>query len=143
MKTSARNRFSGTVTRLQEDAVSAEVELAVEGGQQLIAMITRASAVRLGLAVGKPAFALVKASSVVLVTDIQGVLLSTRNMLDGVVAELHTGAVNTEVIVRLSSGGAIAAIVTNESAAALALQQDSPVTAVFKTSSVILGVHQP
>ena len=142
MKTSARNRFFGTVTRIQEDAVSAEVELAVEGGRQLVAMVTRASAVRLGLAVGKPAFALVKASSVVLMTDMQGVLLSTRNMLDGVVADLHTGAVNTEVIVRLDNGVTIAAIVTNESAASLGLRQGSPVTAVFKTSSVILGVHQ-
>ena len=142
MKTSARNRFFGTVTRIQEDGVSAEVELAVEGGQQLIAMITRSSAVRLGLAVGKPAFALVKASSVVLMTDMQGILLSTRNMLDGVVADLHTGAVNTEVIVRLGSGVTIAAIVTNESATSLGLRQGSPVTAVFKTSSVILGVHQ-
>ena len=142
MKTSARNQFSGIVSRIQEGAVNAEVELTLDSGQQIIAMITRASVVRLGLQIGKPAFALVKASTVVLVTDIQGAVFSTRNMLDGTVAELRKGAVNSEVIIQLAEGGTVAAIVTNESATSLGLQPGAPVTAIFKTSSVIVGVIQ-
>lgn len=142
MKTSARNQFSGIVSRIQEGAVNAEVELTLENGEQIIAMITKSSVVRLGLDVGKPAFALVKASTVVLVTDVQGVVFSTRNMLDGTVAELHKGAVNSEVIVQLAKGGTVAAIVTNKSATSLGLQPGAPVTTIFKTSSVIVGVVQ-
>jgi molybdate transport system regulatory protein len=40
----------------------------------------------------------------------------------------------------LAGGGAVAAIITNDSAAALALEVGSSATAVFKASSVIVGV---
>ena len=50
------------------------------------------------------------------------------------------GAVNTEVVVALPGGGSVAAIVTNESAKALALAPGRETIAMFKVSSVILAV---
>lgn len=41
---------------------------------------------------------------------------SARNQLEGKVARLHPGAVNTEVVIELPGGAVITAIVTNESA---------------------------
>ena len=140
MKTSARNHFEGTITSIHEGAVNAEVEITTASGLSVVAMLTMGSVKRLGLQTGKEAAALVKASSIVLVTDAEGARFSTRNALAGTVSVLKTGAVNTEVDVRLSDGHTLAAIVTNESAQSLNLRLGMPVIAIFKASSVIVGV---
>lgn len=139
MQTSARNQFSGTVTALQRGAVNDEVVLEIMGGQHIVATITRDSCDSLGLQVGAAAFALVKASSVIVVTDAAGARFSARNQLAGTVARLQPGAVNTEVSITLPGGGTIAAIITRDSAEQLGLAVGAPATAIFKASSVILG----
>lgn len=69
MKISARNQLQGTVKSIQEGAVNAEVVLELPGGQEIVSIITLSSARRMGLAVGKKAFAVIKASSVMLAVD--------------------------------------------------------------------------
>jgi molybdate transport system regulatory protein len=140
MKTSARNQFAGTVRAVRGGAVNDEIELEVIGGLRLVATVTRASRDELGLAVGAKAFALVKASSIVLMTDAGTVRLSARNQLAGTVARVVPGAINTEVVLDLPGGGTVAAVVTNPSAEALGLAPGRAATAVFKASSVIVGV---
>jgi molybdate transport system regulatory protein len=66
-RTSARNHLSGTVSRIVAGPISAEVTLALAAGRSVTAGITRDSLDRLGLAKGRPASALFKASSVILV----------------------------------------------------------------------------
>ncbi|HJV02419.1 MAG TPA: TOBE domain-containing protein [Burkholderiaceae bacterium] len=139
MQTSARNQFSGTVTALKRGAVNDEVVLEIMGGQRIVATITRDSCDSLGLREGAPAFALVKASSIIVMTDATGARLSARNQLAGTVVRLQTGAVNTDVSIALPGGGTIAAIITRDSAEALDLAVGAPATAIFKASSVILG----
>ncbi len=139
MKTSARNEFLGTVRELKRGAVNDEVELEVAGGQRIVAIVTRESSQNLGLAVGREVFALVKAPSVVIAVDIGKAKLSTRNRLEGKIARLSTGAVNSEVVVDLPAGGSIAAIVTKESADNMGLKPGAKVTALFKASNVIVG----
>lgn len=104
-----------------------------------MATVTHESAEGLGLRVGAEAFALIKASSVIIVTEMQGARFSARNQLAGTVSRLQTGAVNTEVVIDLPGGGAIAAIITNESATTLGLAVGTAATAIFKASSVIVG----
>jgi molybdate transport system regulatory protein len=140
MKTSARNQFAGTVHAVHGGAINDEIDLEVIGGLHIVATVTRESRNDLGLKVGAKAFALVKASSIVLMTQAGDVRLSARNQLAGVVTRVTPGAVNTEVVLDLPGGGSVAAIVTNDSAKALALAKGSAATAVFKASSVILGV---
>lgn len=140
MRTSARNQFFGTVARVERGAVNDEVVLEIAGGEQLVAIVTRESAESLGLAPGRQAFALVKSSSVIVMADGDGVRLSARNQLKGTVTRLMRGAVNSEVVIALAGGGSMAATITNDSAAALALEEGAAATALFKASSVILGV---
>ena len=58
----------------------------------------------------------------------------------GAVSRVQPGAVNTEVIIALPGGGTVAAIVTNQSSTALGLAVGQPASAIFKASSVIIGV---
>ncbi len=140
MKTSARNQFLGKVTAIKKGAVNDEVDLEIAGGVKIVAVVTHESTEGLGLKVGAEAFALIKASSVILVTDGCGAKFSARNHLSGKVSRLQEGAVNTEVVIELPGGSAIAAVITNESARNLNLAAGQAATAIFKASSVILGV---
>jgi molybdopterin-binding protein len=62
---SARNRFPGTVVSLEIDGVMALVEIEA-GPFRITAAVTRDAVEELGLAVGQPATAAVKATSVLL-----------------------------------------------------------------------------
>ena len=69
MKLSARNLIKGKVSNITIGAVNAEVELELSDGQKIISIITINSVKRLGLEVGKEAYAMVKASSVMIAVD--------------------------------------------------------------------------
>lgn len=141
MRTSARNHWSGTVSRLVRGAVNDEVELELPGGDRIVAIVTHDSAEALGLAPGVDAFALVKASSVML-GRVEGdgrLALSARNQLRGRVSRATPGAVNTEVVVALRAGATVTAIVTCAAAEELGFAEGDEVLAIFKASSVILG----
>lgn len=140
MKTSARNQFHGKVVRVRTGAVNDEIELKIAGGQTIIATVTHESTTELGLQPGAEALALVKSSSVILVSDEAGARFSARNRLTGTIARVHPGAVNTEVVLDLPGGAALAAIITNESSHDLGLAEGKTTTAIFKASSVIVGV---
>ncbi|WP_137939360.1 TOBE domain-containing protein [Chitinivorax sp. B] len=140
MKTSARNQFLGKVTQVKSGTVNDEIELIITGGQKLVAIVTHESTASLGLQPGAEAFALIKSSSIILVTDDGSARFSARNRLSGTITRLQAGAVNTEIVLDLSGGGSVAAIVTNDSADTLGLSVGKTATAIFKASSVILGV---
>jgi molybdate transport system regulatory protein len=140
MRTSARNQFFGKVASIKPGAVNDEIALDVTGGHKIVAIVTHSSTEDLGLRVGAEAFALVKASSIILVASGESVRFSARNQLTGTISRLQPGAVNSEVIIDLPGGGSVAAIVTNESSNTLALAPGNTVSAIFKASSVILAV---
>jgi molybdate transport system regulatory protein len=142
MKSSARNHLCGTVTAVKKGAVNDEVELGLAGGQRLVAVVTHESSASLGLVVGAKAFALIKASSVIVIADSGSARLSARNQFDGKVALVQPGAVNAEVVIDVGVGLSIVAIVTQESANAFGLALGSPARAIFKASSVIVGVDR-
>jgi molybdopterin-binding protein len=66
MEISARNQFSGTVTKIATGGVMAEVTIDIGNGQEIVSVITKASAERLGLAEGVQVTALIKSSEVLL-----------------------------------------------------------------------------
>ena len=63
MEVSARNKLNGTVKEVKLGQVMAEITLKVEEGE-VVATITRVSAERLGLKAGDKAFALIKATEI-------------------------------------------------------------------------------
>ena len=68
MEISARNQLRGRVTAISLGGVMAEVRLEV-GGQELVAVITRASVERLKIKVGAEVVAIIKATEVMIGTS--------------------------------------------------------------------------
>ena len=69
MKLSARNVLKGKVIQVKPGAVNSEIVLELLGGAQVVAIITKESAEKLELAPGKTAYAVIKASSVMIAID--------------------------------------------------------------------------
>lgn len=66
MELSARNQFKGAVKSIVTGGVMAEVTVDIGNGQEMVSVITKASAERLGLAQGVEVRALIKSSEVLL-----------------------------------------------------------------------------
>lgn len=140
MKASARNQFTGTVSEVRVGAVNAEVHISLQGGETIVASITKESIDTLAIKEGIEVIALVKAPQIIIVTDFGGYKFSARNQLKGTVTQVKVGAVNSEVDIDTAGGNQIAVTVTNDSIDNLGLQKGKTATAIFKAGAVILAV---
>jgi molybdopterin-binding protein len=68
MKISARNKLKGKIVEVKKGATTAHVRIDI-GGQIVTAAITNESAEELKLASGQPAYAVIKASDVMIAID--------------------------------------------------------------------------
>ncbi len=140
MQTSARNVFSGTVKAVHMGAINDEIELSVKNGATIVASINRASRKSIGLHEGMKASAIIKASSVILLTDAEDYQLSTRNQFKGKVAKITKDSVGAEVQIALPDNSTITSVITSTSADDLGLALGKPVTATVKSMNVIMAV---
>jgi molybdopterin-binding protein len=69
MDISARNRMKGTVIQILPGAVNTEVTVKLADGLEVVAIITKESAERLNLSVGKEVYAVIKSSDVMIAID--------------------------------------------------------------------------
>ncbi|MBO4365358.1 MAG: TOBE domain-containing protein [Eggerthellaceae bacterium] len=139
MRISARNQIKGTVANVAEGAVNGIVTIQA-GGQAIKASITMESIRELGLAEGKEAYAIVKATNVMLAAGrIAGI--SARNQLEGTVVKVQEGAVNGHVTIELEGGERVCGSITNEAIEDLGLEEGGPAVAIVKATDVIVGVE--
>jgi molybdate transport system regulatory protein len=140
MKISARNVLAGTVQNVTKGAVNSEIAIALQGGEKMTAIITNESTDRLDLKNGKPVFAVIKASDVMIGKDVNGAKLSARNVLAGELAKIQEGAVNNEAEIKLPGGTIVVASITKAGVNALNLRPGDKVSAIVKASHVLVGV---
>lgn len=69
MKISARNCIEGKVVAIHDGPVSTEVTVEMPAGERIVSSITTTSAKALGLKVGSKAYAVIKASNVMVTVD--------------------------------------------------------------------------
>ncbi len=69
MKISARNTLVGKIVEIHEGPVSTEATIETAAGAKIVSSITTTSAKNLGLKVGGKAYAVIKASSVMVAVD--------------------------------------------------------------------------
>jgi molybdopterin-binding protein len=70
----------------------------------------------------------------------RAVKISARNIFKGIVKQIVTGAVNTEVILEIAPGVEITSIITRASAEELGLAEGKEAYAVIKSSNVLIAV---
>ena len=140
MKVSARNVFSGTIEKITKGAVNAEVILLISGGTRITSNITNGAVDNLSLKEGLNAYAIIKSSSIIIGTDLDGSKISARNIMTGKISKIIEGPVSSEIDVAVTGGNVISATITHGSSEKLALKEGERVSAIFKASSVIIGI---
>ena len=65
--------------------------------------------------------------------------LSARNQLEGKVTNVELGAVMANIKIEITEPNTITAVITKESAENLGLTEGDDVTAIIKSSEVIIG----
>ncbi len=141
MKISARNVFSGTLEKITRGAVNAEVTLLISGNTRITSIITNAAVDNLSLKEGLNAYAIIKSSSIIIGSDIEGSKISARNIMSGKISKIIEGPVSSEVDVEVDGNNVISATITHGSSEKLALKEGDQVSAIFKASSVIIGIN--
>lgn len=114
--------------------------LQLGGNDKVVAIVTNGSVASLELKVGNAVTALIKASSILVMTDSTGIALSSRNVLAGKVSKVSNGQVSSEIGITLPSGITVFATITHNAVNDLSIKEGVVASAVFKASSVILGV---
>lgn len=141
MRISARNVFAGTIEEVKKGAVNAEIVLNLTGGQQIASIITNGAVDNLGLKPGMSAYAIVKSNSVIVGRDLHNASISARNIMCGTVQRVIDGPVSSEIEIEIGGGNSISAIITHTSREKLDLKEGEHACALFKASSVIIGVN--
>lgn len=139
MNLSARNVWFGQVKTIDQGAVNSVVNIQLKGGDNISSVITDNSVKRLGLTPGMDVQAMVKASSVLLGSDIDPQAISARNILIGTISNIVTGAVNDEVTIDLPGGSSVTSIITSASVKRLGLTVGKEISAIIKASDILLA----
>ena len=134
---SARNQFEGTITKVQEGAVNGIVTVDVNG-TPVSATISMGSIENLGLKPGIKAYAVIKATDVMIG---KGRLeLSARNQFPGRVTAVEEGTVNGLVKMEVLGGNTVTATISMGSIRDLGLKPGVDAVAVVKATSVMIGI---
>lgn len=137
MLTSARNTLYGTVDSIITGAVNSELVLSL-GNEKIVATITNESVKNLDISIGNSAYAIIKSSSIILAKT-KPARISARNVISATITEVIKGAVNAEIKMVIGNT-TLTSIITNESSDELMMKQGDEVYAIFKASSVIIGI---
>lgn len=138
MKLSARNQFAGKVVKIDGGAVNGIVTLDVNG-TAVSATISLAAIKELGLEPGKAAYAVIKATEV-MVGKGSRLPLSARNQFPGKVVSVEKGAVNSIVKMSVLGGNTLSATISNAAVEELGLAAGEEALAVIKATSVMVGI---
>ena len=140
MKISARNQIKGTVKTVKEGAVNGVVVICRGNHNPIKADITMEAIRELGLAEGKEAYAIIKATNVMFATE-KLPQLSARNQIEGTVVKVQEGAVNGIVAIEDADGVRISGSITNEAIEELGLELGGKAVAIIKATDVMVGVE--
>ena len=137
MKISARNQFKGLVTNINEGAVNAIVSIEANG--EVISSTISLNAVKeLGLKKGDAAYAIIKATEVMIATELPKI--SARNKFHGVIKGIQSGSVN-DIVTLETKFGVVSSTISKNAVEELELSVGKEAYAIIKATSVMVGIE--
>ena len=130
------NRLCGTIVNVAQGQIHAHVQILWKD-IPLSVIITRASCDDMHLSVGDTISVLIKGTDIMLAKSFSG-MLSARNRAKGVVRQIIQGDILSKIIVE-SQGDMLHAIITNTSLKDMDIRRGDEVTAIVKSTELILS----
>ena len=140
-RTSARNAFFGRVAQVQKGDIQSVVVVESLGGHAVSSVITNESLKNLGVTEGSFVTAEIKAPWVVLEACDEMPRATASNRFLGEVELVRAGELTSEVIVALSDGTRLCALITTKSTKELGLSEGQKLWAMFNAFAVVLHVE--
>ncbi len=142
-RSSARNAFTGTVTRLVVDRVSALVELSTLEEMRVHALITVESVQRLGLHEGQVLNATVKAPFIMIEPESAATGRTTGcNRFVGTISGINKGIVESSVVVDVAEKTTLCSVLSTDELEEYGLAKGSRVCVSFSPFAVVLGLPE-
>ena len=140
MKLSARNQLAASVAGITEGQINGLVRLRLLDGHLITANISMKAIEWMQLKEDKPVYAVIKATEVMVAAE--PVRISARNQLPGRIVDLLEGTgENGMVLIDIGSGQQISSTISMEWIRKLGLHRGMDVFAVFKATSVMIGLE--
>lgn len=115
LKTSARNVFKGLVTKITERGIQVDVCIKTPAGLEISAIITKTSLNSLGLTIGKPVTALVKAPWVKIAPlDKKTPASNEMNIYEAEIEGVNSDASAVEILLKLAGGALLCSVYSGE-----------------------------
>lgn len=130
------NKLCGTITQINPGKIHAHVQI-LWRQIPISVIITRASCEDMHLSVGDTIYVLIKGTDIMLAKSFSG-MLSARNKAKGIVRQIIQGDVLSKVFVE-SQGDTLHAFITNISLKEMDIREGDEVTAIVKSTELILS----
>ncbi len=140
-RTSARNSFFGKINSIRQGDIQTIVEVVSVSGNSITSIITSDSLARIGLKSGMLITAEVKAPWIQLCKARNAPNCSAENIFQGTVCRITKNPITAEIVIRLSDGTELCAIVTEKSRQQLDIRNQDLLWAYFDAFAVILHVE--
>lgn len=137
LKTSARNQFFGTVSKITTDAMTSDVVVTLKTQESIIVQITNESLKSLEVTIGQGVYVLVKSSWVRLSQE----KTSLANIFLARIAQIKEEKGALEVWLNTTGGNRIVATLSAQAAHKLQLAEGGEIFASFDPQSAILGIE--
>ncbi len=137
MQISARNQIQGIVEHIERGTINSSVFVKLKSGYSLLSVITNDAVESLNLNNSDEIVAIFKSSSVLITTDLT-LNISARNKFQGSIERINVGEINGELILNIG-GDKIAAVITAAAVKSLNLKEGDKVSAIIKSSDVMIG----
>jgi molybdate transport system regulatory protein len=138
MSLSARNQINAKIEKIDKGEVNSQVYLKLKSNNSLVSVITQTAVLNLDLKENDEVIAIFKSSNVLLMTD-TSLNISARNKIDGIIEYINKGDVNSEVVIDIGNEDKIASVITTTSLENLKIKKGSQVSAIIKSSDVMIG----
>lgn len=138
MSLSARNQINAKIEKIDIGEVNSQLYLKLKSNNSLVSVITQTAVLNLDLKVNDEVIAIFKSSNVLLMTD-TSLNISARNKIDGIIEYINKGDVNSEVVIDIGNEDKIASVITTTSLENLKIKKGSQVSAIIKSSDVMIG----
>ncbi len=138
MQISARNQLRGVVHKIAKGSVNSNIILVPKSGHELFSNISTSSISDLGIKEGEEVVAIFKSSNVLLATG-EGIAISGRNKIKGIIKNISFGEVNCEITLDIGDEESITSVITTDAVKQMDLKVGMSATAIIKSNDIMIG----